>query len=111
MVALYDVNADLILLDFWGSWCKQCKESVPHLAELQAKFGGKRLQVVGIASERAIDRESASQRGQERPTTLGIKYPVLVSSMDGSCPVQKGLQVKFYPTMLLLDRNGRLLAA
>ena len=34
---------------------------------------------------------------------------MLVSSMDGSCPVQKALQVQFYPTMVLVDRNGRML--
>ena len=109
MVSLHDIDADVILLDFWGSWCKQCKESIPHLGELQARWPGKRLQVVGIACEKGAsiqDRRASAAKGAQ---DLGIKYPVLVSSMDGSCPVQKGLQVKFYPTMLLLDRNGRLL--
>jgi len=109
MVSLHDIDADVILLDFWGSWCKQCKESIPHLGELQAKWAGKRLQVVGIACEKGAsfqDRRASAAKGAQ---DLGIKYPVLVSSMDGSCPVQKGLQIKFYPTMLLLDRNGRLL--
>jgi thiol-disulfide isomerase/thioredoxin len=109
MVSLHDIDADLILLDFWGSWCNQCKESVPHLGELQAKYGGKRLQVIGIACEKGAsiqDRRASAAKGAQ---DLGIKYHVLVSSMDGSCPVQKGLQVKFYPTMVLVDRNGRLL--
>ena len=109
MVSLHDIDADLILLDFWGSWCKQCKESIPHLAELQNRFGGKRLQVVGIACEKGAsiqDRRASAMKGA---LDLGIKYPVVVSSMDGSCPVQKGLQVKFYPTMVLMDRNGRLI--
>ncbi len=111
MVSLHNIDADLILLDFWGSWCKQCKESIPHLGELQANWPGKRLQVVGIACEKGAsiqDRRASAAKGAQ---DLGIKYPVLVSSMDGSCPVQKGLQIKFYPTMLLLDRNGRLLEA
>jgi thiol-disulfide isomerase/thioredoxin len=109
MVNLHDIDADVILLDFWGSWCKQCKQSIPHLGELQTKWPGKRLQVVGIACEKGTsiqDRRTSAAKGAQ---DLGIKYPVLVSSMDGSCPVQKGLQIKFYPTMLLLDRNGRLL--
>jgi thiol-disulfide isomerase/thioredoxin len=109
MVSLHDIDADLILLDFWGSWCKQCRESSPHLGELQAKFAGKRLQVVGIACEKGASIQERLASAAKGVQDLGIKYPVLVTSMDGSCPVQKGLQVKFYPTMLLLDRSGRLL--
>lgn len=40
---------------------------------------------------------------------LGINYPVLISGMDGSCPVQDAFQIHFYPTMILLDRQGRIL--
>jgi thiol-disulfide isomerase/thioredoxin len=109
MVSLHEIDADVVLLDFWGSWCKQCKESIPHLGELQTKWPGKRLQVVGIACEKGASIQDRRASAAKAAQDLGIKYPVLVSSMDGSCPVQKGLQIKFYPTMLLLDRTGRLL--
>ena len=29
--------------------------------------------------------------------------------MDGTCPVQEAFQIQFYPTMILLDRQGRIL--
>jgi thiol-disulfide isomerase/thioredoxin len=110
MVSMHDIDADVILLDFWGSWCAPCRTSIPHLAELQAKLGPKRLQVVGIACEKGSTlpdrRATASKAIQE----LGITYPVLLSSKEGSCPVQQALQIQFYPTMILLDRDGKLLA-
>jgi thiol-disulfide isomerase/thioredoxin len=110
IVSLHDIDADVILLDFWGSWCAPCRTSIPHLAELQAKLGPKRLQVLGIACEKGSTlperRATASKAVQE----LGITYPVLLSSKEGSCPVQQALQVQFYPTMILLDRDGKLLA-
>ena len=40
---------------------------------------------------------------------LGINYPVLVTGMDGNCPAQRALQVQFYPSMVLLDREGNIL--
>ena len=52
------------------------------------------------------DRRASAAKGAK---DLRISYPVLISSMDGSCPVQKVLQVQFYPTMVLVDRNGRML--
>ena len=34
---------------------------------------------------------------------------MLITSMDGSCPVQDAFQIQFLPTMILLDRQGRIL--
>ena len=90
MVSLHDIDADVILLDFWGSWCAPCRTSIPHLTELQAKMGGKRLQVVGIACEKGATlqdrRASASKAIQE----LGINYPVLLSEQRWIMPRAAG---------------------
>jgi thiol-disulfide isomerase/thioredoxin len=108
--SLRDIDADIILLDFWGSWCAPCRTSIPHLIELQAKLGGKRLQVVGIACEKGASLQDRRASAGKAIHDLGISYPVLLSSKDGSCPVQQALQIQFYPTMVLIDRDGRLLA-
>jgi thiol-disulfide isomerase/thioredoxin len=108
MVSFHDFDADLILLDFWGTWCAPCRKSIPHLIEIQQTLGGKKVQVVGIACERtpAKDRVAGVARSLKE---LKINYPVLISSMDGTCPVQDALQIQFYPTLVLIDRQGRIL--
>ena len=110
MVSLHDLSADVILLDFWGSWCEPCRTSIPHLAELQAKMGRNRLQVIGIACEQGSTLQDRRAAAAKAINELGINYPVLLTNKDGDCPVQKALQVQFYPTLVLLDRDGRLLA-
>jgi hypothetical protein len=40
---------------------------------------------------------------------FGINYPVLVTAKEGNCPVQGALRVQFYPTMVVLDREGNIL--
>jgi thiol-disulfide isomerase/thioredoxin len=109
VVSLHDIDADLVLLDFWGSWCRECRKSIPHLADLQAKYGQNRLRVIGIACERGSTAEERRASAGKAARALDINYSVLVSSMDGSCPVQKGMQVQFYPTMVLLDRSGKII--
>jgi thiol-disulfide isomerase/thioredoxin len=109
MVSFHDIDADLILLDFWGSWCHECRKSISHERELLAKWGGKRLQVVGIACEKGSSLEERRARAAGAVQRLGIDYPVLLSTLDGSCPLQQALRVQFYPTMVLLDRDGRIL--
>ena len=103
-----DLDADLVLIDFWGTWCEPCVESVPHLVELQERLGPGRLKVVGIACEKgpADGRAANVARTAER---LGINYPLLLSSTEGPCPLQEALHVQAYPTMILVDRQGRIL--
>jgi thiol-disulfide isomerase/thioredoxin len=110
MVSLHDVDADLILLDFWGSWCQPCRKSIPHLIELQKKFAGKRVQVIGVACEKAASPRDRQISAAQAVRELGINYPVLLSGRDGSCPLQQALQIQFYPTMVLVSRDGKLLA-
>jgi thiol-disulfide isomerase/thioredoxin len=103
-----DLDADLILLDFWGTWCQPCIRSIPHLVDLQAKAAGKRLKVVGIACEPDAPEVSA-RKVAASAKKLGINYPVLLSRNDGSCPLQEALHIQALPTMVLLDRQGRVL--
>src|SRR5262249_16797283 len=51
-VSLRDIDADVILLDFWGSWCRECQKSIEHHRDLQEQLGGRRVQVIGIACEK-----------------------------------------------------------
>jgi thiol-disulfide isomerase/thioredoxin len=108
MVSFHDFDADLILLDFWGTWCAPCRKSVAHLIEIQQTLGGKKVQVVGIACERTPAKDRAANVAKSLKE-LKINYPVLISSMDGTCPVQDAFQIQFYPTLVLVDRRGRVL--
>ncbi len=107
-VRLHDLDADYVLLDFWGTWCKPCLDSIPRLVELQKKYGPSKLRVVGIACEQPTGGDKVA-RVDEFTRRLGINYTVLLSNMDGTCPVQNALQVQVYPTMVLLDRTGQIL--
>lgn len=108
MVSFHDFDADLILLDFWGTWCNFCRKSIPHLNEIQQTLGGKKLQVVGIACERTAAKHRAVIVAKS-VKELNISYPVLITTMNGSCPVQDAFQIMVYPTLVLVDRRGRVL--
>jgi peroxiredoxin len=109
VVSLRDIDADVILLDFWGSWCRECLKSIEHHRELQEQLGGRSVQVIGIACEKGTTFEARRDAAAAAAGKLGINYPVLVTTMDGTCPVQQALQVQFYPSMVVLDREGRIL--
>jgi thiol-disulfide isomerase/thioredoxin len=107
-VRFQDLNSDFVLLDFWGTWCGYCIQSIPHLVALQKQLGADKLIVVGIAYEQGptADRVSAVRDVSQR---LGINYQVLLGGIDGPCPLQEAFNVQAFPTMVLVDRDGRVL--
>jgi len=45
---LGDYQDKVVVLDFYATWCGPCRDSIPHLVELQQRYGQEGLQVVGL---------------------------------------------------------------
>ncbi|MDQ3321224.1 MAG: TlpA family protein disulfide reductase [Acidobacteriota bacterium] len=45
---LADLKGKAVVLDFWATYCPPCLDEIPHLNELQAKYGAENLQIVGL---------------------------------------------------------------
>jgi thiol-disulfide isomerase/thioredoxin len=45
---LSDLSGKAVILDFWATFCPPCREEIPHLNSLLAKYGGDNLQIVGL---------------------------------------------------------------
>lgn len=109
-VRFSQMPSELTLLFFWGTWCKPCHEAMPHLVELQRQLAADNVQIVGIAYEdgSAADRQKKVAMAADR---YGINFPLLMGGSGGaeSCPVRKAFDVRVYPTMVLMDRDGRVL--
>jgi hypothetical protein len=118
-LALYDLNGQpwefrlnrrgkLILLDFWQTTCWPCKEAMKwHLIPWQRQFGPYGLEIVGIAYESGSPQEQAQRVARVRDD-LRINYPLLLGT-GGQCPVKTQFGVSRFPTLVLLDENGRVL--
>ena len=49
---ILDKNTDIILINFWATWCSPCTKEMPSLNELQSKFDTKNLKIVTVATGR-----------------------------------------------------------
>ena len=47
-VRLSDYQNKVLILDFYATWCEPCRDSIPHLVELQQRYGEQGLQVIGL---------------------------------------------------------------
>lgn len=94
---LDEFTGQVVLLDFWATWCVPCLESLPVYAELQAELGPRGLQVVAIN----VDDDSepvADFAGRFAPGVLVLLDP------EATTPPKLGLKVM--PTAWVLDRDG-----
>ena len=91
-----------MLVYFWATWCKSCKQEVPELIALHKKFGNK-LSVVGIAIDNADKVREFVQQNR-------INYPVLLGSNDAvALSKQLGNTVGSLPFAVVLDAQGRII--
>ncbi|MCS7166392.1 MAG: thioredoxin-like domain-containing protein [Gemmatales bacterium] len=102
-----EAPARLTLLDFWGTWCRPCLNSLPHLTDLQRRYGPQGLQIIGIAYEEGTLSEQ-QQRVNFIRQRLGLNYRILLGSGD-TCPVKQQFAVQSFPTLILVDSRGNIL--
>lgn len=89
-----DVAGKFVLVDFWATWARPCREAIPHLNELQAKFKDK-LVVIGLSNEEVED--------MKKMTTPKMNYYV---GTDPQARSLNAVQVRGIPHALLMDPEG-----
>jgi thiol-disulfide isomerase/thioredoxin len=91
------LRGKVVLLDFWGTWCPPCRESVPILRDLNKKYAGKSFQLVGISSDN--DEEVWK-------TFIQAQHMDWSEYIDLSDEVLQAFKVESFPTYIVLDKDG-----
>ena len=106
-VSLSDYKGKYLILDFWGSWCGPCRMSHPHLIELYNKYKDKNFDILGLANEKGTGGEKWLQAIKE--DGLPWKQVNLDLNETGK-DVLANYNIMAYPTKILMDPNGSILA-
>jgi len=99
-VSASDFDGQVLLLNFWATWCAPCREEMPMLNQLHNTYAEAGLNVVGIALD---DVEQARTFVAE----TGVNYPILVGMADVmETGRQYGNATGLLPYSVLVDRAG-----
>ncbi len=98
-VRLSQYRGQVVLLNFWASWCPPCREEMPALDTLQAAHAGAGLVVlaVNVAETRAEAQAFMQEGGYD-----------LIVALDPDKEVTNQFGVRNLPTSIVVDREGKI---
>ena len=94
---LSDFRGDVVMLNFWASWCGPCRQEMPLLDDLQKRFKKIGFTVLGVN----LDEDVADAKGllKEIPVTFPVVF-------DSKSKVSETYQLDSMPTTVMIDRKG-----
>jgi thiol-disulfide isomerase/thioredoxin len=101
-----DWKGDVVLVDFWGTWCVPCIAAMPHLKELNDKYGDRGLRVVGVLCDFEFDKaqQFLAEHDYDWP-----QFTDRTLTADGfTHPIARTYAIGAYPTLWIIDRQGVL---
>jgi thiol-disulfide isomerase/thioredoxin len=107
--SLSDLRGQVVLLDFWATWCAPCRATLPRLEKTYRTYKDQGLVVIGLTNFDGHAEGKSLTRGQELDylrdfkKRLGLSYGFAVSE-EGRNDIRYG--VSSIPTTFLLDRRG-----
>lgn len=92
------------VLDFWASWCPDCRKDIPNIQRIHGKFAPLGVQFVGVS----FDDDAAKWKAAIEQ--YGIRYPQVsqLKRMRES-EVASAYGVKWIPSMMLIDKEGKVM--
>ncbi|MEZ4667310.1 MAG: TlpA disulfide reductase family protein [Anaerolineae bacterium] len=100
-VKLSDLRGQVVVLNFWATWCGPCKIEMPEFQSAYAENGDKGFTVL------AVNNVETTEAVREFRKQMQLTFPLV---MDESGTIQKAYAIVSYPSTFVLDREGVIVA-
>ena len=89
----------VVIVDFWASWCKPCRQSIPWLNTMRERYGSSGLTIIGVN----VDARRADADRFLRDVPIGFEIV-----FDPKGELAKQYKVQGMPSSFVFDRTGRM---
>jgi len=96
---LSEQRGQVVMVNFWATWCGPCRQEMPHLNRLYDKYRGSGFQMLGVN----IDEDPRA--ATELAAKLGVHFPVL---LDTDKKVSRLYDMSAMPATVVIDRDGKV---
>lgn len=98
-IKLSEFRGDVVMINFWASWCAPCRQEMPLLEDMYKKYNDLGFVLLGVNVEE--DSSKASELLREIPVSFPILY-------DNENDVTKLYKVVAMPSTVMVDRDGKM---
>lgn len=99
-------SGQVVLVNFWGTWCEPCKREMPALEAAHQRLGDQGLAVIGIdLANDELSRGSSEEQIRAFVEQFGVTYPIALDT-DGN--VTNAYRVFPLPTSFFIDGQGHI---
>jgi peroxiredoxin len=98
-VSLAQYRGQVVMINFWASWCGPCRQEMPLLEGIYKKYRGAGFTMLGVNVE--PDSKAADEWLKQTPVSFPILY-------DRDSKVSKLYDVAGMPSTVIIDRSGKL---
>jgi thiol-disulfide isomerase/thioredoxin len=107
-VTLQQYKGQVVLVNFWATWCAPCKQEIPWMIEFQEKYGPRGFTILGVSMDEDgkkainpfLDKERFDVNGKQE----AMSYPILLGS---DAVAEKFGGILGLPTSMLFTRDGK----
>ena len=96
-IKLSELRGDVVMLNFWASWCGPCRQEMPLLEKIHKKYKRLGFTLLGV------NVEENSRDAKNYLKDVKVTFPIL---FDTTQKTSKLFDVSAMPTTILIDRNG-----
>jgi len=100
VVTLSKLRGNVVVLDFWGTWCKWCVKAMPKLQAVHEHFNGKKVIVLGVSCQEPVSAN---------PKQFMIDNKVTYNSLKFGEEITDKYKVSGFPTLFVISKEGRIL--
>jgi thiol-disulfide isomerase/thioredoxin len=96
------MRGEIVVIDFWGTWCGPCKAAMPHSTELAERYADKQVRVIGICNT------NKSESMMETAEKHNGRFAMAADQEDKT---KNAYGVQWWPYYVIVDREGVVRAA
>jgi peroxiredoxin len=98
-VRLSELQGQVVMINFWASWCGPCRQEMPHLEAIHKEYVDYGFTLLGV------NVDEKQELAEKLLAQIPVSFPIL---FDPSSSVSKQYNVDAMPTTILIDRDGNL---